>query len=47
MSSEPAMNRIILADNLTVLRELPSASVHLIYIDPPFNTGRTQRAARR
>jgi site-specific DNA-methyltransferase (adenine-specific) len=30
-------------DNLTVLRSLPDASVDLIYIDPPFNTGRTQR----
>jgi len=34
------------ADNLTVLRSLPDASVHLIYIDPPFNTGRTQRRDR-
>jgi site-specific DNA-methyltransferase (adenine-specific) len=42
VSSDPSPNRIILADNLTVLRALPSASVHLIYIDPPFNTGRTQ-----
>ena len=29
-------------DNLGVLRQLPSESVQLIYIDPPFNTGRTQ-----
>src|SRR5690554_2034156 len=26
-------------DNLSILRELPSASFDLIYIDPPFNTG--------
>ena len=29
-------------DNLAVLRALPDASVDLIYIDPPFNTGRRQ-----
>ncbi len=29
-------------DNLTVLRSLPSESVALIYIDPPFNTGKVQ-----
>ena len=36
------MRRIIHGDNLPVLRTLPPASVPLIYIDPPFNTGRTQ-----
>ncbi len=35
-------NRIYFGDNLDVLRALPSASVELIYIDPPFNTGRVQ-----
>ena len=34
--------KIILSDNLPVLREMPSESVRLIYIDPPFNTGRRQ-----
>ena len=34
--------RIVLADNLEVLRALESGSIDLIYIDPPFNTGRTQ-----
>lgn len=29
-------------DNLNVLRKLPDASVDLIYIDPPFNTGKKQ-----
>ena len=38
-----AESTIHLADNLTVLRELKSGSVALIYIDPPFNTGRPQR----
>ena len=36
-------NRVYLADGLDVIRELPEGSIDLIYIDPPFNTGRTQR----
>ncbi|WP_263383729.1 DNA-methyltransferase [Granulicella arctica] len=36
------MNRIIHGDNLAVLRDLPTASIPLIYVDPPFNTGRRQ-----
>jgi site-specific DNA-methyltransferase (adenine-specific) len=34
--------RIVLADNLEVLAALPSDSVDLVYIDPPFNTGKRQ-----
>lgn len=34
--------RILLGDNLPILRDLPSESAHLIYIDPPFNTGKRQ-----
>ncbi|MCC7024954.1 MAG: site-specific DNA-methyltransferase [Thermomicrobiales bacterium] len=44
MTEKP--NRIILGDNLPVLRAMPEASVPLIYIDPPFNTGRAQRRTR-
>jgi len=40
------VNRILLSENLTALRTLPSASVELIYIDPPFNTGTTQSRPR-
>jgi site-specific DNA-methyltransferase (adenine-specific) len=40
------MNRIILGDNLDVLPTLPDAFARLIYIDPPFNTGKTQRRER-
>jgi site-specific DNA-methyltransferase (adenine-specific) len=36
------MGRVIFGDNLPVLRSLPSGSAPLIYIDPPFNTGRVQ-----
>ena len=28
------------ADNLEVLRGVPSGSVGIVYLDPPFNTGR-------
>ena len=36
------MNRILHGDNLAILKTLPSASAELIYVDPPFNTGRQQ-----
>jgi site-specific DNA-methyltransferase (adenine-specific) len=35
-------NQIIFAENLPVLRTMPSASANMIYIDPPFNTGKIQ-----
>jgi len=40
------MNQILQAENLTALRTLPSGSIPLIYIDPPFNTGTTQQRPR-
>jgi site-specific DNA-methyltransferase (adenine-specific) len=39
-------NRVIRSENLSALRKLPDASVELIYIDPPFNTGVTQKRTR-
>lgn len=33
---------IYYGDNLDVLKDVPDASVNLIYIDPPFNTGKVQ-----
>ena len=33
-------NRLFFGDNLHVMRQLPSESIHLIYIDPPFFSGR-------
>ncbi len=33
---------VIHGDNLDVIRALPDESFQLIYLDPPFNTGRTQ-----
>ncbi len=35
-------NHIYFADNLEVLKHLPDNSIDLIYIDPPFNTGKVQ-----
>ena len=35
-------NHIYFAENLDILKNLPSNSVDLIYIDPPFNTGKVQ-----
>jgi site-specific DNA-methyltransferase (adenine-specific) len=35
-------NKIYFGDNLHILGDVPNESVDLIYIDPPFNTGRVQ-----
>ena len=35
-------NRIVQADNREALRAMEAESVDLIYVDPPFNTGRKQ-----
>ena len=35
-------NLVLFGDNLEHLKTIPSESVQLIYIDPPFNTGRRQ-----
>jgi len=39
---DDVVGKIYCADNIDVLRTLPSESVDLIYIDPPFNTGKVQ-----
>lgn len=38
----PAGEEVILGDNLDVLPSFADGSFRLIYIDPPFNSGRTQ-----
>src|ERR1700733_10908277 len=40
------MRRIILGDNRDVLPTLPERFARLIYIDPPFNTGKVQKRDR-
>ena len=39
-------NVVFHADNLDVLKSLPDAAIELIYIDPPFNTGKRQQRTR-
>lgn len=40
-------SKVFLADNLAILKSLGDGSVDLIYIDPPFNTGRVQERKTR
>ena len=40
------MAQVIHGDNLVALRAMETQSVDLVYIDPPFNTGRTQSRKR-
>ena len=40
--SSELKNTLYFGDNLGILKTLETESVQLIYIDPPFNTGRTQ-----
>jgi DNA modification methylase len=37
------LNKVYCADNLKIMESIASESIDLIYIDPPFNTGRLQR----
>jgi site-specific DNA-methyltransferase (adenine-specific) len=39
-------SRIVLGDSAKVLAELPPRFARLVYIDPPFNTGTTQKRDR-
>ena len=41
--SRSASSTVLLAENSEILRVLPDASFDLIYIDPPFNTGKVQK----
>lgn len=34
--------RVVYGDNLSILRQIPTGVANLIYIDPPFNTGKIQ-----
>lgn len=40
------MRRILHGDNLALLPTLPDACARLVYVDPPFNTGRRQARSR-
>ncbi len=39
-------NTLYFGDNLTILKLIPDSSVQLVYIDPPFNTGREQQRSK-
>ena len=41
-----AANKVYLANNLEFLRSVEDESIPLIYIDPPFNTKKTQKRVR-
>jgi site-specific DNA-methyltransferase (adenine-specific) len=41
--SPPRVDSIFLADNMDVLPSFADGSFQLVYVDPPFNTGRTQQ----
>ncbi|MEK6221529.1 MAG: site-specific DNA-methyltransferase, partial [Chloroflexota bacterium] len=38
--------KVIQENNLVVLGQLPEGCIDLIYIDPPFNTGKVQSRTR-
>jgi site-specific DNA-methyltransferase (adenine-specific) len=42
-STTDAPDRVLYGDNLDLVATLPDESFRLIYLDPPFNTGRTQK----
>ncbi len=42
----PSPNRVVHADNLSALAELADGCAQLVYIDPPFNTGKQQSRQR-
>jgi len=39
-------NTVYFGDNLAVLKSIPDSSIQLIYIDPPFNTGREHHRSK-
>ncbi|MCU1635880.1 MAG: site-specific DNA-methyltransferase [Cryobacterium sp.] len=41
--SQSSPSRVIHADNLDVLPDLPDGAFTVVYLDPPFNTGRQQK----
>jgi site-specific DNA-methyltransferase (adenine-specific) len=43
---EQVGNRVYFGDNLPILRGLPDSSIDLVYVDPPFNTGKRQARTR-
>jgi site-specific DNA-methyltransferase (adenine-specific) len=46
LAMDPLENTLYFGDNLAVLSSIPDSSVQLVYIDPPFNTGREQQRSK-
>jgi site-specific DNA-methyltransferase (adenine-specific) len=46
INSPDLENTVYLGDNLAILQSIPTESIDLIYIDPPFNTGRSQQRSK-
>jgi len=46
MNLDNVIARVIQSDNLPILKSIPDGVVDLIYIDPPFNTGKIQSRAQ-
>jgi site-specific DNA-methyltransferase (adenine-specific) len=46
MQTPLTRNLIVYAENLSYMRTLPDGAFRLIYIDPPFNTGKAQQRVR-
>ena len=46
MQTPLVRNQIVYAENLSYMRTLPDGAFRLIYIDPPFNTGKAQQRVR-
>jgi site-specific DNA-methyltransferase (adenine-specific) len=42
----PLVDEVLLGDNLPFLAELADETFQLVYVDPPFNTGKTQTRVR-
>lgn len=39
--------RVLHGDNLEILQDIPAETFRMVYLDPPFNTGRTQERTTR
>jgi DNA modification methylase len=44
--TSPVVNQVLAGDCLDVLLDLPDGIADLVYLDPPFNTGKTQVSTR-
>ena len=46
MTHDAISLKVVFSDNLEYLKKMPTESTDLIYVDPPFNTGRRQERKR-